>query len=106
PDEVACIIGKPQVLFDRKWENPVLFGAGIYSHAVECPDLFTKYPNVKKILVPGEWMRKMFEPYYHDNVLAWPVGIDTDRWSPGIKEEPKYDFLIYDKVRWEHDKYP
>jgi glycosyltransferase involved in cell wall biosynthesis len=105
PDEVACIIGKPHVLFDRKWENPVLFGAGVYSHAVECPDLFTKYPNVKKILVPGEWMCKMFEPYYHDNVLAWPVGIDTDRWSPGIKEEPKFDFLVYDKVRWEHDKY-
>lgn len=105
PKEIACIIGKPQVLFNNKWENPVLFGAGIYSHPVDCPDLFTKYPNVKNILVPGEWIRKMFESYYHDTVLAWPVGIDTSRWSPEVKGEPKFDFLIYDKVRWEHDKY-
>jgi hypothetical protein len=105
PDEIACIIGKPHVILDRKWQNPVIFGAGVYSHPVECPTLFTKYPNVKKILVPGEWMRKMFEPYYHDQVLTWPVGIDTNLWSPAIKSGIKTDFLIYDKVRWEHDKY-
>lgn len=105
PDEIACIIGKPNVLFDREWENPVLLGAGIFSHPVECPDLLVKYPNVKRILVPGEWMREMFEPYYHEKVLEWAVGIDTEKWSPGIKEESQVDFLIYDKIRWEHDKY-
>jgi glycosyltransferase involved in cell wall biosynthesis len=105
PKEVACIIGKPHVLFEHTWENPILFGAGIYSHPIECPDLLVKYPNVKKILVPGEWMRMMFEPYYHDKVIVWPVGIDTDKWSADIKREPKVDFLIYDKVRWDHDKY-
>ncbi|HEY4198221.1 MAG TPA: hypothetical protein VGM63_21925, partial [Mucilaginibacter sp.] len=52
-----------------------------------------------------EWMRRMFEPYYHDRVVAWPVGIDTDLWSPAIKEKPEFDFLIYDKVRWEHEHY-
>src|SRR3569623_3170072 len=36
-DELACIIGKPQALFDREWENPILFGAGVYSHPIECP---------------------------------------------------------------------
>lgn len=105
PNEIACIVGKPQVLFDREWKNPVLFGAGVYSHPVECPNLFTKYPNVKRILVPGDWVKNMFEPYYHEKVTAWPVGIDTDEWSANIKEKPTFDFLIYDKVRWEHDKY-
>ena len=105
PEEIACIIGKPQVLFDREWKSPVLLGAGIYSHPIECPDLFTKYPGVKRILVPGDWMKDMFEPYYHEQVVAWPVGIDTDKWSEGMREDPKFDFLIYDKVRWEHDKY-
>jgi glycosyltransferase involved in cell wall biosynthesis len=33
-------------------------------------------------LVPGEWMRKMFEPYYGDAVVAWPVGIDAEKWKP------------------------
>ena len=105
PTEIACIIGKPHILFDRNWRNPLIFGAGIYSHPIECPDLLTRYANIKKVLVPGEWMCKMFEPYYGNKVIAWPVGIDTETWSESIKEEPRFDFLIYDKVRWEHDKY-
>jgi len=99
PEEIACIIGKPQVLFDRKWHNPVIFGAGIYSHPIERPDLFERYPNVKRFLVPGEWMRQMCEPYYGDKVIAWPVGIDTDYWKPA-QDEKTFDFLIYDKIRW------
>jgi hypothetical protein len=92
------------VLFGRNWKNPILFGAGVYSHPIDCPDLFIKYPNVKKILVPGHWMKKMFEPYYGNSVFSWPVGIDTEKWSPSIKKEkPTVDFLIYDKVLWDHD---
>jgi len=102
PDEIACIIGKPQVLFERQWANPVIFGAAIYSHPIECPQLFVKYPHVKRALVPGGWMREMFEPYYGNKVTAWPVGIDTERWVPSIKQTPEFDFLIYDKVRWDH----
>jgi len=101
PEEIACIIGKPQVLFERKWLNPVLFGAGIYSHPVECPNLFTQYPNVKRFLVPGEWMRKMCEPWYGKKTVAWPAGIDTDYWHP-VDAEKKIDFLIYNKIRWHH----
>jgi len=106
PEEIACIVGKPQVLFDKKWRNPVIFGAGIYSHPIDRPDLFKEYPNVKRFLVPGEWMREMCEPYYGDKVVAWPTGIDTDAWSPAaVQSEPVYNFLIYDKVRWEHDRF-
>jgi len=105
-DEIACIVGKPEVLFNRKWKNPIIFGSGIYSHSIECPDLLAKYPNVKRVLVPGEWMRKMFENDYGNSVIAWPTGIDTEKWSPehvpGIKN---FDFLIYDKIRWEHERY-
>jgi len=104
PDEIACIIGKPHVLFERKWVNPLIFGAGIYSHPIDCPDLLIKHPNIKRLLVPGEWMKKMFEPYYGNKVIAWPTGIDTTEWQPltGMKE---FNFLIYDKIRWEHEKY-
>jgi hypothetical protein len=104
PEETACIIGKTHVLFDHEWVNPVVFGAGIYSHPIDCPDLLIKYPNVKRVLVPGEWMRQMFEPYYSDKVTAWPTGIDTDEWQP-TGDDKSIDFLIYDKVRWEHDRY-
>jgi len=100
PAEIACIIGKPQVLFNRPWKNPVIFGAGVYSHPIECPDLLTRYPHVKRFLVPGEWMRKMCAPYYGDKVLAWPAGIDTLSWCPSPLVEKEFDFLIYDKKIW------
>lgn len=103
PDELACIVGKPDVLFDREWENPVLFGASIFSHPIHHPDLLERYP-IRKVVVPGEWMRKMFEPYYGDSVVAWPVGIDTEEWAPS--GEPKtVDILLYDKIRWDRDVY-
>ena len=104
PKELACIIGKPHLLFEKLWENPILFGAGIYSHPVDCPDLLERYPQVKHLLVPGEWMRKMFEPYYGSNVSAWPTGIDTEKWKPG-NEEKVFDFLIYDKIRWDYNRF-
>lgn len=103
-DEIACIIGKPHLFLDKKWVNPVILGAGVFSHPIECPDIFEKHPNLKRFLVPGEWMRQMFEPYYGNKVLAWPTGIDTDKWQPADGDKP-FDFLIYDKIRWEHDKY-
>jgi hypothetical protein len=102
PEEIACIIGKPHLIFERKWRNPILFGAGVYSHPIDCPNLFEQYPQVKRILVPGEWIRKMFEPFYGGKVAAWPVGIDTNYWnhSAGIKT---VDFLIYDKLNRDRD---
>ena len=104
PEEPVGIIGKPHVLDIMKWKNPILFGAAVMSHPIDDPNLLQRRP-IKKILVPGEWMRKMCEPLWGDKVVAWPVGIDTDKWSPVPGEKKEYEFLIYDKVRWEHDRY-
>jgi hypothetical protein len=104
PQEVACIIGKPHVLEKIQWKNPILFGAAIFSHPCDDPDLLNRLP-ICKILVPGEWMRRMYEPYYGDRVIAWPTGIATDEWIPALAEQKDIDILIYDKVRWEHDQY-
>lgn len=104
PTEIACIIGKPHLLKEKAWPNPIIFGAGVFSHPVDYPDFFDRYPTVKSLLVPGEWISEMFEPYYHHKVQAWPTGIDTEEWLPanGVKN---VDFLIYDKIRWKHEKY-
>lgn len=107
PEEIACIIGKPQLLDKIKWKNPIIFGAGVFSHPIDNPNLLTKYPTIKKILVPGPWMKEKFDPFYgHEMVEFWPVGIDTDKWNPAIKiAEARTDFLIYDKIRWQHDAF-
>ncbi len=105
PGEVACIVGKPHVLDRAAWENPILFGASVFSHPVDDPDLLRRRPVVR-ILVPGDWMRAMFAETYGDDVVhAWPIGIDTDRWAPAPSGARPVDVLVYDKVRWEHDHY-
>ena len=103
-EEQACIIGKPHVLDKINWKNPIVFGASVFSHPSDDLNLFKRLP-IEKILVPGEWARKMFEPYYGDRVAAWSVGIDTELWKPNIDIDKDIDILLYDKVRWEHDIY-
>ena len=104
PEELACIIGKPHVLSKTRWRNPILYGAAVHSHPLADPDLLKRL-CVRRVLVPGEWMRQMCEPYYGDKVVAWPVGIDTDSWNRDPDIRKTFDFLIYDKVRWEHEDY-
>ncbi len=104
PDELACIVGKPCVLDKIEWKNPILLGAAVYSHPLDNPSLLEQLP-IKKILVPGPWMKEMCKPYWGDAVDAWPVGIDTDLWHPSEAAQKSVDILLYDKVRWEHDRY-
>lgn len=104
PEEVACIVGKPFVLDKIAWKNPILFGAAAFSHPYDDPDLFKRLP-VKKMLVPGEWMRKMCKSYYGDRVLAWPVGIDTYKWTTVATKQKDIDILLYNKVRWDYERY-
>lgn len=102
PGELVCIIGKPHVLDLIEWRNPILFGASGYSHPIDDPGLFQRRP-VRHVLVPGEWMRRMCEPFWGERVSAWPVGIDTDTWAPGNALTKDVDVLLYDKVLWEHE---
>ena len=104
PEEVACIVGKHHILDKIKWENPILFGAAVFSHPCHDPNLLQRL-SISKILVPGEWTKKMWSPYYGDKVLAWPVGIDTDKWVSRQVNHKNIDILLYDKVRWEHELY-
>ncbi len=102
PQELACIIGKDNVLFERKWKNPIVFGAAFGINPIANPSILVDYP-IKQILVPGKWVKDFFAPYGDENVSVWPVGIDTEEW----KEQSilkKYDFLIYNKIRWDNEK--
>ncbi|SRR6266540_2192857 len=103
PGALACIIGKPFVLDKVAWKNPILFGAAVHSHPLDDPGLLQRLP-IRKVLVPGPWMAEMCRPYWGNAVETWPVGIDTDLWRP-TDDAKTTDVLLYDKVRWEHDRY-
>ena len=98
PGEVACVIGKPPVLAKIPRGTPILFGAAGYDHPLDRPTLFADH-DVRGVLVPCEWARLMFEPYWGDKVHVWPVGIDTDGWRPAPGTAKDIDVLVYDKIR-------
>ncbi|HEY0327601.1 MAG TPA: glycosyltransferase family 1 protein [Rhodopseudomonas sp.] len=102
PDELACVIGRRFLLNKIAWKNPILLGVAAYDHPVDAPGLFDRLP-IKMVLVPGEWYVDMCRPYW-ERVRSWPVGIDTELWAPAPQEQKSVDVLLYDKVRWEHDR--
>jgi hypothetical protein len=104
PRELVCIIGKAHVLDKIEWKNPILFGAAVFSHPLDDPQLFERLP-VRKVLLPGTWMKEMWRPLWDEPIAVWPVGIDTDRWQPRELAEKPFDVLLYDKVRWDHERY-
>lgn len=103
PEEPVCIAGKPHVLDVMDWQNPIFFGAAVFSHPIDDPELFSRLP-VQRMLVPGEWMRRMCEPHYGDRVSAWPVGIDTALWAPDPDVPREVDVLVYDKILWKREE--
>lgn len=102
-DELACIIGRPFVLDWFAWQNPLLLGVAMYDHPVDAP-AHLKGPLSNTILVPCNWYAEMCRPYW-PHVEVWPVGIETDLWTPTPAAQKSVDVLLYDKVRWEHDRY-
>ncbi|MGY8637493.1 glycosyltransferase family 1 protein [Bradyrhizobium sp. 14AA] len=103
PEELACIIGRTFVLDWFKWKNPLLLGVAMYDHPIDAPERLNEL-QVKRVLVPCKWYADMFRPHW-PHVDAWPVGIDTDLWTPTPANRKSVDVLLYDKVRWDYERY-
>jgi hypothetical protein len=88
--------------YDRS--NPIMAGVALMTHPSEWPTLCDEYP-VKKYLQHSEWASNIYQPYFGDRCAIWPVGINTESWSPSEDTPKTNDFLIYDKIRWNHDRF-
>lgn len=98
--KLCCILGKRDVLDRFSLPNPLMVGPCCHSHSLDAPDLANR-PSVRRILVPGEWMRRMCTPLWGERVHAWPVGIDTDQWAPFPNVSRSIDFILYNKIHWD-----
>lgn len=104
PTYPVGLVGYPIILEGWDLPNPALLGPGFFDHPQICPDLMQD-PRFRLYVVTCQWMKDIFEPVYGPCVVDWYAGIDTDLWND-TKDEPKsVDFLIYDKIRWEREKY-
>ena len=63
-----------------------------------------KDTRFRKYVVLAPWMYDMFRPVYGEACVRWYAGIDTDEWPDAARSPKDIDFLIYDKIRWNHDE--
>lgn len=103
-DDLVAVLGRgPKCLDGYNRRNRIMGGIGMTSHPAEWPHLFEHYPIVR-YLQHCEWVCRVYAAYYGaDRVACWPVGIDTHAWQPVAASAKTTDFLIYDKIRWEHE---
>jgi hypothetical protein len=106
-NEWALVVGKDHVLDKIPAHTQIIYGPGLVSHPLDLKNWETK-KNIKHILAPCKWMKDMFDRDLPVNipVSVWPSGVETDIWTatPVRTTEP-LTLLVYDKIRWERDKY-
>jgi hypothetical protein len=79
--------------------GPCIVGPGVLNSAAEWPDLFTNSCAIYCVQ-NCEWAAEMYRPWYGDRVKVWKMGIDHEKYPPDPTIEKRFDFLIYDKIRW------
>jgi hypothetical protein len=103
PSYPVGLVGFPILLDGWQLSNPAILGPSLYDHPMLAPKLFDD-ARFKKLAVLAPWTQDIFAPVYGEHrCFKWFAGLDLQEW-PDLSLEPKdFDFLIYDKIRWDHD---
>jgi hypothetical protein len=105
PTYPVGLVGFPVLLDGWDLPNPAVLGPSLYDHPLLAPDLM-RDSRFHHYLLLGKWTYDMFYPVYGNACVRWHAGIDVEEWRDARHYHPKdIDFLIYDKIRWEHEKY-
>jgi glycosyltransferase involved in cell wall biosynthesis len=103
PHYPVGLVGFPSILDNWDLPNPAILGPSLYDHPMMAPDLM-KDERFRAYLVLAPWHCEMFRSVYGDACVPWYAGIDLDEWQDLSAEKKDIDFLIYDKIRWNHDQ--
>lgn len=104
PTYPVGIVGFPIILDGWLLPNPAILGPSLYDHPMLAPNLMED-SRFKRLAVLAPWTLAMYAQVYGDACFSWFAGIDLEQW-PDLSSKPKsYDFLVYDKIRWDHDKF-
>jgi hypothetical protein len=103
PDYPVGLVGFPALLEGWDLPNPAILGPSLFDHPLLAPDLM-KDPRFRVHLVLAQWTYEMFFPVYGSACARWYAGIDADEWPDTAMWPKDIDFLIYDKIRWNHDE--
>lgn len=84
--------------------EPLVAGIGLMTHPSQWPTLFEDYP-VACYLQHSAWTEAVYRRHFGDRCAIWPVGIDTEAWTPvSPHSEKSVDFLVYDKIPWDRTR--
>jgi hypothetical protein len=104
PTYPVGLVGFPILLDGWDLPNPAVLGPSLYDHPMLAPDLMQD-PRFRVYLVLGKWTYDMFHPVYGNTCVRWHAGIDLKEWGDARLHSKDIDFLIYDKIRWEHERH-
>ena len=104
PDYPVGLVGFPLLLDGWSLPNPAVLGPSLYDHPMLAPDLM-RDERYRKFATLAQWTYDMYHPVYGDTCFKWFAGIDCDEWPDLSGAEKEFDFLVYDKIRWDHDAF-
>jgi glycosyltransferase involved in cell wall biosynthesis len=104
PDYPVGLVGGPRLL--EKWtlSNPAVLGPALYDHPLLAPQLMND-KRFQVYLLTSQWTYEMYNQTYTNKCGYWYAGIDIDQWPDTAGQPKDIDFLIYDKIRWDHDRF-
>jgi len=104
PEEIALVIGKPQLIEKIPPHIKIIYGPALASHPSD--NSFWSEKNIIHILASCQWLADMYRRDLPQiPVSVWPSGIETDIWKPLPGKKISNCILVYDKIRWEWDYY-
>ena len=105
PGAVAHVIGKPHVVEKIPTGHPIVFGPGVSAHPND--DAFWNRPDLKCVVLSCDWFQRMYARDLPRPIptVVWPAGVDLHRWQGPPLESRADEVLVYDKIRWERERY-
>jgi hypothetical protein len=95
------VAGYPSILRSADVPNPRIFGPGDYGYP-DTAAVVARDPRNRILTQPSAWPVEFYRDACGNKLRAMFVGIDTDLW-PDLSDRPKdLDFIVYDKIRWDH----
>lgn len=101
PNYPIGVAGYPSVLAAADLPNPRLFGPGDYGYP-DTAAVVAQDPRNRILTQPSEWPVEFYRDACGDKVRALFVGIDTELWPDLSNRRKDLDFVVYDKIRWDH----
>jgi hypothetical protein len=105
PDYPVGVVGFPVLLDGWTLRNPAVLGPSLYDHPMQAPRLFDN-PSFRKYTLLASWMTDLYAPVFgEDRCYCWFAGLKLDQWPDLSQHDKEFDFLVYDKIRWDYDNY-